>query len=105
MSNTQNVAEKPGGDAQSAVVRVQVVTTSGVYPKSGFSEVPATQKISVELEKAKKELGLVGTDDWIVQVGGNTVSPQQTYAEAGLHGEVKLDWGPRHGAGGRIDRA
>jgi hypothetical protein len=40
----------------------------------------------------------------MVTVGGNTIDPTKSYADNGLKGSVKLDWGPKEGGGGKEGR-
>ena len=82
-------------------VEVAVVTTSGTYPSSGYNKVPSHQKVRVELEKAAKELKITSTDDWIAKVRGKDIDVEKSYTDNGLSGEFFIDWGPRHGGGGR----
>lgn len=84
-------------------IGVAIATTSGFYPETGFIQVPANQKVEVELKKAAKALNLTDTSNWVAKVAGRTIDPGQSYAENQLSGEVEVDWGPREGGGGQLD--
>ena len=82
-------------------VEVQVVTTSGIYPAHGTDKEPIDHPVSKVLEKAQKKLDIADTTNWIATVGGAEIDPAKTYAENHLTGQVKIDWGPREGGGGK----
>lgn len=98
----QTHQEVAGQDARKGEqhIKVVVVTTSGIYPMEGSDEVPVHQPVKVELEKAQRKLEITDTTGWIVTVGGKPIEPTQSYADNGLKGSVKLDWGPKEGGGG-----
>lgn len=81
-------------------VLVTVVTTAGTFPAEGAKRYPASTPITQVLADAARKLHLTGTEGWIVTVAGRDVSPTQTLAEAGLVGQVALEWGAREGGGG-----
>ena len=81
-------------------VLVTVTTTSGVFPAQGAARVNASERIAEILERAARKLRITDTDDWVAQVGGNDVDPALTYVQAGLSGEVDIEWGAREGGGG-----
>lgn len=81
-------------------VFVTVFTTSGTFPAQGAVKVDASELISTVLARAAKKLKLTDTTGWVVQVGGNDVNPAMTFAQAGLSGDVDLEWGAREGGGG-----
>lgn len=82
-------------------IEVIVVTTSGIFPMQGADEIAVHQPVKVELEKAQKKLDITDTSGWIVTVGGTPIDPDKSYADNGLKGSVKLDWGPKEGGGGK----
>lgn len=81
-------------------VFVTVFTTSGTYPAQGAVKVDASEPISTVLARAAKKLKLTDTTGWVVQVGGNDINPALSFAQAGLSGDVDLEWGAREGGGG-----
>lgn len=81
-------------------VLVTVVTTGGTYPAEGAKRYPASTLISAILADAARKLGLKDTQGWVVTVGGRTLNASQTLAQAGLSGEVALEWGAPEGGGG-----
>lgn len=81
-------------------VEVRVITTSGVYPESGFDRVPDHQAVDVILKKAAHKLHIADTSGWIAVVGGRRIDVAKSYHDNALHGRVEIDWGPDHGAGG-----
>ena len=85
---------------KAAKVLVTVLTTSGIFPAQGALRVDADEVIATVLERASKKLKLTATVGWVVQVSGNDVNPSLTFAQAGLTGEVDLEWGAREGGGG-----
>lgn len=82
-------------------VEVQVVTTSGIFPKEGIHRAPANKPVKIVLKQAQKELGIAETEGWIATVGSTEIDPNKSYAENGLKGVVKIDWGPKEGGGGK----
>ena len=81
-------------------VEVRVITTSGVYPESGFDRVPEHQKVEAVLKKANEKLHIADTAGWIAVVGGRKIDIAKSYRDNALSGRVEIDWGPDHGAGG-----
>jgi hypothetical protein len=81
-------------------VLVTVVTTAGTFPAEGAKRYPAATLISDVLADAARKLKITDTANWVVTVGGNDINPAQTFAQAGLSGEVALEWGAREGGGG-----
>jgi hypothetical protein len=85
-------------------VGVSVSTTAGFYPAEGFKEVPAHQKVEVDLSKAKDELKIKDTTGWVATVtlpsGKREIKIAQSYKENGLSGDIEIDWGPSEGGGG-----
>lgn len=81
-------------------VEVRVITTSGVYPQTGFDRVPETERVATILKKADHELHITNTDGWIAVVAGRKIVIDKSFKENGLSGRVEIDWGPDHGAGG-----
>lgn len=82
-------------------VEVQVVTTSGTFPKEGTHRAPTNQPVKIVLKQAQKELEIADTEGWIATVLSTEIDPNKSYAENGLKGAVKIDWGPREGGGGK----
>jgi hypothetical protein len=80
---------------------VRVITTSGVYPESGFEKVPEHELVKTVLEKGDKKLHITNTTGWIAVVGGRKIDINRSFRDNGLSGRVEIDWGPDHGAGGR----
>jgi hypothetical protein len=82
-------------------VLVVVVTTAGVYPAEGAARYLARTPISAVLVDAKAKLGITTVPpDWVVMVKNTDVNPSQSFEQAHLSGEVKIEWGPREGGGG-----
>jgi hypothetical protein len=83
---------------------VAVVTTAGSSPSEGFDEVPVNQKIKVALQHAARELGIPSesVENWVATVAGREINTSQSYADAGLSGEISISWGPRETGGGRL---
>jgi hypothetical protein len=79
---------------------VRVITTSGVYPESGFEKVEEKELVKTVLDKADKKLHITNTTGWIAVVSGRKIDISRSFHENGLTGRVEIDWGPDHGAGG-----
>jgi hypothetical protein len=79
---------------------VTVFTTSGTFPAQGALRVEAREVIANILARAAHKLHLTQTEGWVAQVDGVDIDPQQTFAQAGLAGEVDIEWGEREGGGG-----
>lgn len=86
--------------SQADKVLITVVTTAGTFPAEGFKRYPASTLITRVLADAKRKLEITDTETWIVTVGGHDVDSALTLAQAGLSGEVALEWGAREGGGG-----
>jgi hypothetical protein len=87
-------------DAHHDKVLVTVVTTAGTFPAEGAKRYPASTPIAEVLADAARKLQITDTETWIVTVAGRDVNATLTFAEAGLSGEVALEWGAREGGGG-----
>ena len=85
-------------------IEVQVITTSGTAPENGFDHVPAHQPVKVELARAQKQLEITQTEGWVALVADREIDTSKSYADNGLAGEIKIDWGPREGGGGQTGR-
>jgi hypothetical protein len=82
-------------------VEVQVVTTSGTFPEHGTDRNSINQPVRVVLDRAQKKLDITNASDWLATVGGHEIDPAKSYAANHLSGQVKIDWGPREGGGGK----
>jgi hypothetical protein len=87
---------RPGNEK----IAVAVFTTSGTYPAQGVVRVKTSVVITTMLDKAARALRLADTNNWVVTVDGKDVNASLTFEQAGFHGEVELEWGPREGGGG-----
>jgi hypothetical protein len=81
-------------------VLVTVVTTAGTFPAEGAKRYPTSTPIADVLAAAARKLHITVTETWIVTVAGRDVNSTLTFAQAGLSGEVALEWGAREGGGG-----
>ena len=81
-------------------INVRVITSSGHYPQHGHEKVPVTEPVKAILARAAEKLVIVDTSQWVANVNGSPIEVSQTYAQLGLHGEVKIDWGRSEGGGG-----
>ena len=81
-------------------LEARVVTTSGIFPHSGFKNVPEHEHVQVLLKEADKHLRITDTAGWIAVVAGRKIDIARSFTENGLHGRIEIDWGPDHGAGG-----
>ena len=81
-------------------LEVRVVTTSGIYPDTGFEQVPEHERVEAVLKKADHKLHITNTNGWIAVVDGRKIDINRSFRENGLTGRVEIDWGPDHGAGG-----
>jgi hypothetical protein len=79
---------------------VTVITTSGVFPAQGALRVEPAELIANVLARAARKLNLTDTADWVAQVNGADINPQYSFVQAGLSGEVDIEWGAREGGGG-----
>lgn len=82
-------------------LQVEVVTTSGSYPKEGLETVPTHQKVKIILQKAAASLQIVSIDKWIAKVDGRQINPEISFEENNLSGTITIDFGPVEGGGGR----
>jgi hypothetical protein len=81
-------------------IEVQVITPSGNYPNSGFTEHNVNQKVRIVLQAAARELELQNTDSWKAKVNDQVINPELSFAENNLHGRVKIFWAPEERGGG-----
>jgi hypothetical protein len=81
-------------------INVRVITSSGRYPEHGNEKVSLTEQVQAVLERAAKKLQILDTSQWVANVNGAPIQISMTYAQLGLHGEVKIDWGRSEGGGG-----
>src|SRR5260370_37222158 len=95
------MSEVDVSQAAAKFVEISISTTAGFFPEQGFDRLPENQKIDVQLEKAKRKLGITDTAGWIATVnapgGKHTLIVDRSYSENQLSGEVEIDWGPSEG--------
>ena len=77
-----------------------VVTTAGLFPAEGANRYPVTEIIANVLARAAKRLKITDTAGWTVTVSGRDINPSLSFAQAGLTGEINLEWGAPEGGGG-----
>lgn len=94
----EDIVSRPYPNAQK--IAVTVFTTAGTFPAQGALRVPASTVIAHVLAKAAKALSLADTSAWVVTRDGVEITPSQTFEQAGLHGEIELEWGAPEGGGG-----
>jgi hypothetical protein len=94
----EDIISRPRQNAEK--IAVTIFTTSGSYPAQGALRVPPSTVIAHVLAKAAKALSLADTSTWVVTRDGMEIAPSQTFEQAGLHGEVELEWGAPEGGGG-----
>jgi hypothetical protein len=81
-------------------VLVTVITTAGTFPAEGANRYRSSEIITGVLARAAKKLGISDTTSWIVTVQTRDINPTLSFEQAGLTGEVDLEWGLREGGGG-----
>jgi len=81
-------------------LEARVVTTSGVYPETGFERVAEQEHVETLLKKADEKLHITNPAGWIAVVGGRKIDITKSFHQNGLSGRIEIDWGPDHGAGG-----
>ena len=81
-------------------IQVRVITTAGSYPEHGHESVPVSEAVSAVLARAAAKLSITDTTNWVARIKANEVDPARSYADLGLHGEAKIDYGRREGGGG-----
>jgi hypothetical protein len=95
---------KPDDPHNEKFVKVSISTTAGFFPAEGFDQVPANQKVDVELKHAQNKLKIKDTTGWVATVtnasGRRTIDPERSYSDNQLAGTVEIDWGPSEGGGG-----
>jgi hypothetical protein len=94
----EDIVSRPRHGAEKLLVTV--FTTSGTFPAQGALRVEASELIANILARAADKLRITDTTDWVAQVNGVDINPQLTFAQAGLSGEVDIEWGAREGGGG-----
>ncbi|MBY5667382.1 hypothetical protein HFO33_34270 [Rhizobium leguminosarum] len=94
----EDIVSRPHHGAEK--ITVAVFTTSGTFPAQGVLRVKTSTVISDVLVQAAASLSLADTSGWVVSVNGQTVNQSQTFEQAGLHGDVELEWGAPEGGGG-----
>jgi hypothetical protein len=95
----EHIAARPhhGSDK----ILATVVTTAGLFPPEGANCYPASEIIANVLALTAKKLDIADTAGWTVTVGGRDVDASLSFAQAGLTGEITLEWGAPEGGGGR----
>lgn len=81
-------------------VEVQIVTSAGNYPASGYAAFNIHQKLSFVLEKAKDALELQNTSGWVPRYGNRNLDPGASLESNGLSGFVQIAWEPVEPGGG-----
>lgn len=82
-------------------LQVEVVTTSGSWPKEGYETIPSHQKVKIVLKQAVDSIQIVSTDKWVAKVKGREINPEINFEENNLSGTITIDFGPSEGGGGR----
>jgi hypothetical protein len=86
--------------AAERTINVRVITSSGQYPEHGHDKVPLSELVEAVLTRAANKLQILDTTNWVANVNGSPIQVTSSYAQLGLHGEVKIDWGRSEGGGG-----
>lgn len=85
---------------QQNLIDIQVVTTSGNYPETGYQHFNVHEKLSTVLHQAASRLKLVNTDGWVARIGERVLNPDLTIAENAITGPATIRWAPvERGAG------
>jgi hypothetical protein len=85
---------------QQNLVDIQVITTSGNFPATGFQHFNVREKLSTVLHQAATHLKLVNTDGWVARIGERELNPEQTIGENGITGSATIRWAPKERGGG-----
>ncbi|HBK07621.1 MAG TPA: hypothetical protein DDZ81_17510 [Acetobacteraceae bacterium] len=81
-------------------VLVTVITTAGTFPAEGANRYRSSEIIADILAMAAKKLDISDSASWIVTVHNRDINPTHSLEQAGLSGEIDLEWGLREGGGG-----
>lgn len=81
-------------------ISLQIVTTSGNYPETGYREFNQHERLATVLQQAAAQLKLKNIDGWVAKVGDRQLDPAKTLAENGLTDETRIHWGPTERGGG-----
>lgn len=81
-------------------VQIQVVTTSGNYPETGYRDYPGAEPLRAVLQQAGAHLKLHNTDQWLAKLDGRELDPARSLAENSITGPVLIMWGQHDSGGG-----
>jgi hypothetical protein len=82
------------------VVNVQIVTTSGNFPASGFESFHDQQKLGVALNQSAAKLKLHNTSTWVATLNGRTLNPDLSFEANQIPNDSEIFWGPVAPGGG-----
>ena len=82
------------------LVDIQVVTTSGNYPDTGYQHFNIHEKLGIVLKQAANHLKLVNTDGWVARIGDRILNPDLTIGENAITGPATIRWAPVERGGG-----
>jgi len=81
-------------------IGVQVVTTSGNFPDSGFRSFNGHEPLHAVLSQAASHLKLRNTDGWVAKLGDRVLDPQLSLDANGVPSGSQIFWGPVERGGG-----
>ena len=81
-------------------IHVQIVTSSGNFPETGFKRFNDDEKLETVLKEAAAHLKLQNTGDWIARLGDKQLDPALSLEANHVPDHSKIFWAPPERGGG-----
>jgi len=81
-------------------VGIQVLTSAGNFPESGFEDYNKNQELKHVLDKAKNHLKLQNTSSWVARLGDRELNPELSIEKNTIPDKSRIAWGPVERGGG-----
>ena len=75
-------------------VHVAVQTPRGTWPTEGFFEVPAEQRVELQLDHAITSLSIENSANWVAVADGRQLDPKRSYRANRVLHHVIIAYGP-----------
>lgn len=83
-------------------IDVQIITSSGNFPETGFKRFNEHEKLELVLKEAAQHLKLQNTENWIARLGDRQLDPAATLEGNHIPDHSKIFWAPPEPGGGTV---
>jgi hypothetical protein len=89
------------GHEQKNLIELQVITSSGNFPESGFKQFNIHVHLETVLHEAATHLKLQNTNGWVARLADRQLDPSLTLEANHIPDKSKIFWAPTEPGGGR----